>query len=103
MRYFLIKGGKYQWEVNMSMDLLVQHVQKFISRAANGFCTSFASTTLDLNATSILVTSLTACCAGRLVVNFESSDQLLCFGAHRKDSTDSKTASNSFDRLRMDD
>ncbi|RZC49980.1 hypothetical protein C5167_018401, partial [Papaver somniferum] len=61
-----------------------------ISRAANAFWTSFASMTLDFNATSTLVTSLTTCWVALLLVNFETSD--LCFGADRKDKTDSKTA-----------
>ncbi|KAI3883137.1 hypothetical protein MKX03_000926 [Papaver bracteatum] len=121
MGHFLIKSGKYQWEVNISTDLLVVNVKKFISRAANVFCISFASMTLDFSATSTLVTSLTTCWVELLVVNFETSD--LCFGADRKDKTDSKTArvvastsvrmstfflevmyaSNSFDLLRIDD
>ncbi|KAI3900097.1 hypothetical protein MKW98_000997 [Papaver atlanticum] len=67
--------------------------------------------TLDFSATSTLVTSLTTCWIALLVVNFETSD--LCFGADRKDKIDSKTArtffleimyaSNSLDRLRIDD
>ncbi|MCL7022145.1 hypothetical protein MKW94_018526 [Papaver nudicaule] len=111
MRKILLGGGYIYW------------FRMFISRASNAIWTSFASMTLDFSARSTLVTSLTTCCVALLVVNFETSDQLLCFGAERKDKTDSKTArvvastsvrtstfflelvyaSNSFDRLRIDD